>query len=214
MATASNQKSRKVKALLAGGLVLGVGAAVTLAAWTEQEWATGNFTAGSFNVQGSTDGAAWDENEIPGEAAAISFSLDPDGPNPAENLSPDTTVAGAFALRTAAGTTYDATVELLSSSATETTPGDSANLTYGIFIVDNMAACTEDAIPAAGNEVIANGTAFGSVSGATVINLAKGASTTETGAPVTLCFQVHAGAGLDEGQVNNATWQFEAASVE
>ncbi|MGZ2223858.1 SipW-dependent-type signal peptide-containing protein [Glutamicibacter nicotianae] len=35
MAPTSSQKSRKVKALLAGGLVLGVGAAVTLAAWTD-----------------------------------------------------------------------------------------------------------------------------------------------------------------------------------
>ncbi|MGO2139648.1 MAG: SipW-dependent-type signal peptide-containing protein [Leucobacter sp.] len=46
----------KARALLAGGLVLGVGAAVTLAAWTDNEWVRGVFGTGTFGIEGSTDG--------------------------------------------------------------------------------------------------------------------------------------------------------------
>ena len=67
--TRPNQKSRKVKALLAGGLVLGVGAAVTLASWTDQEWTEGLFGAGSFNIEGSLDGLTFTEHES--EAGSI-----------------------------------------------------------------------------------------------------------------------------------------------
>jgi len=36
---------RRLRAVLAGGLVLGVGAALTLAAWNDAEFATGSFQA-------------------------------------------------------------------------------------------------------------------------------------------------------------------------
>src|SRR5690606_23874046 len=49
--------SRKVRALLAGGVVLGIGAAATLAAWNDSEYAGATFTAGSFNLEGAVDGA-------------------------------------------------------------------------------------------------------------------------------------------------------------
>ena len=53
-------RSRKVRAILAGGLVLGLGAAVTLAAWNDSEFAKGTFTSGSLNIQGSVDGDIFD----------------------------------------------------------------------------------------------------------------------------------------------------------
>src|SRR5699024_10565703 len=100
-----NNTSRKVKALLAGGLVLGVGAAVTLAAWTDQEWAQGIFGTGSFNIESSTDGTNFNDHESEGDAAELSFDMPA-----AENLSPGDTIAAPFVLRLAAGSTYDATV--------------------------------------------------------------------------------------------------------
>jgi predicted ribosomally synthesized peptide with SipW-like signal peptide len=39
-------KKRKVRALLAGGLVLGVGAAITLAAWTDNVFGNSDFATG------------------------------------------------------------------------------------------------------------------------------------------------------------------------
>ena len=59
--------NRKILAVLAGGLVLGVGVAVTLAAWNDSEFATGTFTAGSFNLEGSTTGdtdAAYSDHNV------------------------------------------------------------------------------------------------------------------------------------------------------
>ncbi|MBO9627057.1 MAG: hypothetical protein J7484_11870 [Microbacterium sp.] len=41
---------RRARALLAGGLVLGIGSAATLAAWTDQELATSAVAAGTFSI--------------------------------------------------------------------------------------------------------------------------------------------------------------------
>lgn len=43
-------RSRRIRAILAGGLVFGVGAAATIAAWTDQELATTTITAGTFSI--------------------------------------------------------------------------------------------------------------------------------------------------------------------
>ena len=53
MAVARNRKGI-IRAILAGGIVLGVGAAVTLAAWNASEFATGTFQAGTFTIEGAT----------------------------------------------------------------------------------------------------------------------------------------------------------------
>lgn len=63
---AKNQNRRKkARAIMASGLVLGVGAAVTLAAWSDTVWGAGTFgTEGNaFNIKGSFDGgASWNEH--------------------------------------------------------------------------------------------------------------------------------------------------------
>ena len=48
-------RRRKVAALLAGGLVVGVGTAATLAAWNDSEFATSCYSAGNFNFKGHYD---------------------------------------------------------------------------------------------------------------------------------------------------------------
>ncbi|WIV43609.1 SipW-dependent-type signal peptide-containing protein [Glutamicibacter nicotianae] len=203
MAPTSSQKSRKVKALLAGGLVLGVGAAVTLAAWTDQEWATGTFSAGTFDIEGSIDGTTWASHASSGEAAALSFELN------ADNLTPGDKVAEAFALRTAAGTTYGATVDLIEASSI----GDNAsNLSYEIFTVPAIGDCNADATAGTGTSIVSTGTAFSAgTPTATEFNLAAG-STADAGSSTVLCFQVIAGTGLIEGGDATATWGFEATS--
>ncbi|MDV6298620.1 SipW-dependent-type signal peptide-containing protein [Dietzia maris] len=58
---AKNQNRRKkVRAVMASGLVLGVGAAVTLAAWSDTVWGEGTFGTEntSFNIDGSFDGGS------------------------------------------------------------------------------------------------------------------------------------------------------------
>ncbi|WP_298040592.1 SipW-dependent-type signal peptide-containing protein [uncultured Microbacterium sp.] len=96
-------RRNKIYAVLAGGLVLGVGAAVTLAAWNDSEFATGNFTAGSFIFEGSENGTAWGEHDAEGAAAALTFTANFD------NLSPDDVVYAPYALRLTSTTDADLT---------------------------------------------------------------------------------------------------------
>lgn len=99
----ATSRRNKVYAVLAGGLVLGVGAAVTLAAWNDSEFATGNFAAGTFVFEGSTDGTTFAEHPTSGEAASLSFSVGFD------NLSPEDVVYAPYALRLTASTDADLT---------------------------------------------------------------------------------------------------------
>ncbi|MFE7845000.1 SipW-dependent-type signal peptide-containing protein [Microbacterium sp. NPDC057407] len=95
---------RRISALLAGGLVLGVGAAVTLAAWNDSEFATSDFAAGTFEFEGSTDGATWADHATEGEAASLTFTTGFD------NLAPDDVVYAPFAVRLTAATTSPASL--------------------------------------------------------------------------------------------------------
>lgn len=195
-------RSRKFKAVLAGGIVLGIGAAVTLAAWTDNEWAEGTFGAGSFNVQGSTDGTTFADHESSDGAAQLTFDLDG-----GDQLSPGDSVAAPFVLRLDETTTYDASVALTSAAGGGDNPGA---LTYGIVQVANAAACTDTAT---GTQIVPAGTALNSTAGAADFALAAGA-TGQPGAPVTLCFTVTAGDTLTEGQNTTAQWQFTATSAQ
>lgn len=193
-------RGRKIRALLAGGLVLGVGAVVTLAAWTDQEWAVGTFGAGSFNIEGSTDGTTFTDHASQAGAATLGFEVG------ADNLTPGDTVAAPFVLRTDATTTYDATVVLTSAIG----EGDNAaNLTYGITQVATAADCVEGAT---GTAVVPAGTSLDSFAGASEFTLTAGDGA--AGTPATLCFQVTAGEDLAQGAPGTANWEFTATSVE
>lgn len=200
--TRPSQKSRKAKAILAGGLVLGVGAAVTLASWTDQEWTEGLFGAGSFNIEGSVDGTTFTDHESAAGAASLVFDLPP-----STNMSPTDVVAAPFAMRVDADTTYDASVVLESATAEGT---NVANLTYGIIQVTDAAACTPEAT---GDVIVPAGTALNSVTGATGFDLTAGADAA-AGTTTTLCFQIAAGANLEQGTDTTAQWQFVGTSAE
>lgn len=200
--TQSTTRSRKFKAILAGGIVLGVGAAVTLAAWTDNEWAEGTFGAGSFNVQGSTNGIDFTDHTSADGAANLTFDLDG-----GDNLTPGDTVAAPFVLRLDGETSYDASVVLENAAGSG---GNAEALTYGIVSVANAGACSADAT---GTSIVPAGTAIGSVAGAQGFDLTAGADAA-AGAPVTLCFQVTAGDSLTQGQAATAQWQFTATSAE
>ena len=83
-------KSRKTRAILAGGVVLGIGASMTLAAWSDSEWATGTFGTGGFTFQGSTDGAEFSEHATEGDAAELTFNLN------ASDLTPGASVEATY----------------------------------------------------------------------------------------------------------------------
>ena len=78
------RRARRVKIGLAGLAVLGVGAALTSAAWTDVVFFDADVTTGNFNLQGALpadqaapdappDGAAWEESD---DITAITLTFD------------------------------------------------------------------------------------------------------------------------------------------
>lgn len=191
-------RSGKIRAILAGGLVLGVGATVVLAAWNDSEFGAGTFTAGSFNLEGSVDGTAYTDHATAGTAAPLSFTVNP------SNLAPGDTVYAPFAVRLDAGTTSPATVTV--SSAAD--GPNSANLSYSVTTPGAFGCSSGDAstvlVPAA--------TPVGTTPAGITFPLAVGTSPA-AGAAVNLCFKVTAGANLIESEVSTVTWEFAAAST-
>lgn len=117
-------KSRKTRALLAGGVVLGIGASMTLAAWSDSEWAQGTFTTGSFTFHGSTTSATegFADHTSSNGAAALNFTLDGQAMG---GLKPGDTVTAPFWIKTEGS---DATVTLSGPSSTGNTLGTSLDV--------------------------------------------------------------------------------------
>jgi predicted ribosomally synthesized peptide with SipW-like signal peptide len=194
-------RGRRLRAILAGGLVLGVGAAVTLAAWTDNEYATGTFTAGQFNLQGSTDGTNYSDHNSSAGAAALSFST------PFSNLAPSQTVYAGFWLRLATGTTTAANLQLVGFAGT----GAAApQLTYSIYLISSSATC--NASTATGT-AIATGTLNSTTATSTVVPLAAPTVAGSPGAAQQLCFAVASSPGLVALSTATGTWQFTATST-
>ena len=134
--SARQTRFTRVRAILAGALVLGVGSTLTLAAWTDTEYASGTFTASKFAVEGSVDnGTNYGDHASAGSAAALTFA-----PN-ALLMSPGITTYSKFLVRAVDGTSVDGTVLLGGSTA----PGAGTldpYLTYGVKEIPAGSACT------------------------------------------------------------------------
>lgn len=194
------QSKKKVRAILIGGLVVGIGAAVTLAAWNDSEFAQGTFAAGQFNLEGSTTSAT-DGFDIPhdssGAAATLGFEVNP------ENLSPSDIVYAPFAVRLADDTTNDASVAI-----TATQDGTTTGLTYQL--VQTTAFGCDESMAADGADLVPAGTALGAVAGTAAFGLDKG--TGDAGEAVNLCFVVTADSSLKQNDSGTGTWEFAATS--
>lgn len=203
-------RRRKIRALLAGGLVLGVGAAVTLAVWTDNVFGKAQFTAENWNVQGdfSTGGTgAWDEYDTVGTAGTFAYTTG------FATMSPNTTVYAPVALRVGTGTTqggaYPARVTL--NGATPVTGPLATALRYRVVQGVTAANCNAATL-GAGTDVVAPNSPLGTGSAADAITLAA------DGTPTSLCFAVtlpqnvapNTVAGTTTGPI---TWQFAATAV-
>jgi predicted ribosomally synthesized peptide with SipW-like signal peptide len=194
----NRMRGRRLRAILAGGLALGLGAAITLATWNDAEFAQGTFTAGSFDLLGSTDGSLFAEHATAGAPATLSFSLNPTA------LSPGDVVYAPFAVQLSAATTADALVTVTKAATT----GTVSNLTYTL-VQPTAFGC---AVDTTGPVLVASTTGVGDVLGTTTFTLTKGTPPSTAGDPVFLCFKVVAGDLLDQGQTGTVTWSFAAAS--
>lgn len=204
------QNQRKVLAVLAGGLVLGVGVAAVLAAWNDSEFATGTFTAGTFDLEGSSTGNAnySDHNVDDGDTAAtLAFSL-PAGV--VDSMSPGDSVYAGFWVRLAAGTTTGADLVADGTTADAASSSNSEHLSYSIYQLAPGATC--NAASATGTP-IATGATLDAQTGTTTVALLEGADASTAGAAVQLCFAVTADANLEQGLATTATWKFTATST-
>ncbi len=194
------QRGRKVAAVLAGGLVLGVGTMATLASWNDSEFAKATFTAGTFNLEGSVNQTAFSEHATEGAAGTLLFST------AYNNLQPGDTVYSGYAVRLDKNTTYGATVNVSAGTFTGSTTG----LTYTLFTTAT-AGCTTMSTPV--TNIVSAGTALNSVGTPTSFTLNKSTNVgTTDAAPVYLCFKVSADSSLTQAQTATPIWKFTATS--
>ena len=91
-------RGRRIKAILAGGLVFGVGAVGTVAAWTDSETADGSFNAGTFDIELSIDGQWTSTNEMTFDTAPMFPGSKVYAPV-FVRTSPDTTIGGDLTVK-------------------------------------------------------------------------------------------------------------------
>lgn len=198
-----NSTFTKGRAILAGGLVLGVGAAVTLAAWTDSEFAEGLFTSGSYNLEGSDDGVTYADHATEAGALQLKFA------GLFDNLTPGDTTYASYFLRLDAATTTDATVTPMDVVSTDVTGTNADAISYTITQVTD-GDC--EAGTATGT-VVATGTTLDNLTGGTAMDLVSNGAGVD-GTPVELCFAVTAGAEgtFEQGSQTSAVWRFDSTS--
>lgn len=190
----------KGRALLAGGLVLGLGAAATLAAWTDNEWVfggsgngdgTGPGTPGTgiYKMEQNTwTGTAGTANWVEEPAAnggALTFTVQP------EKLVPGKTVYSPLQLRAAAGSeALDVSlaegIQSALNRGADNSPDLYAALRYGLYKGVTKASC--EAGDVSGGQVVVSANSVLTATSTATFPLAVGTIATAAGAPENLCF--------------------------
>jgi len=202
---AGNVRSRKIRALLASGLVLGVGATLTLSSWNDSEYVGGELQAGSFGIEGSPTGQDGTyRSSTDGPSHALTFEPE------AGQMYPGYTTYALFSVRAQSGS-LGGTIQVQPPQwDRENTASLGQYLDYGISVVDGT-VCDESAFEASTEPVVGSGTSLSnSEPAATEQNLAA------DGTPVNYCIELtlHADASSDaQGQSVTPQWQFLGTST-
>ena len=191
-------KSRRVRALLAGGLVLGVGIGVTLAVWNDEIFQKGTFDAGGFMLEGSiNEGGAWAEYGTPDEAAVI-FNLD--------NLQQQTDYYSEFWVRIKQGDKVVNPVELTLPTVTAGTGGNEDYLNYEIYNVTSTGTCSAGNLGTA-PKVWNGNIGAESITATPPLPDLTGKGDVSASDPVKLCFVVKSTTELKPVLTASATWK-------
>lgn len=193
---ASRLRLRRARALLASGLVLGVGGAVTLAAWNDSEHSQATFTASTFNIEGSVDGSAYAQHDTSGTAAVMQFGT------AAASLSPGAVAFARLQVRTTANSIAGTAV--LTANG-ENSAGLGQYLRYGVRQLPAGLTCNAQNYEAAGSVAIVppNTPLHQNGTGVSRPLAAAGAS------PINYCFRVTMQPETPTGQQGasmNARW--------
>lgn len=192
---------RRLRAVLAGGLVFGVGAAVTLAAWNDSEYAAGQFTASVFTTE-SNSGPGWvsTTQESP---ATLAFN--------ATAMSPGVSHYASLDIRTTAASTVGGTVALNSASKADTLADV---LEYRAVLIGSTTTCNLAAFSGSPTWV-AGGASTYVAGGAMPGSPPNTALSAGAGNTLRYCFDVRVttGAGNSyQGTTGTLTWGFLATS--
>jgi predicted ribosomally synthesized peptide with SipW-like signal peptide len=205
---------RRARALLAGALVLGVGGSMTLASWTDTEYAAGSFSAGVFAIESTvanpySEVGPWTVNET---APGATLAFDAGG------MYPGRTVYAPLALRTqirsVAGTATLGGAAVTNS--TTTAPLLGAALVYRVV---RSATCGAAAFGTGAAFVVGSATAsqpLTTAQNAGVVNTLPAATETAPGSTVNFCFEVTLPNGASnslQGKSATAVWLFSATST-
>lgn len=193
-------RGRRIKAILAGGLVFGVGATATLAAWTDSEEASGSFEAGRFNIELRAGGEWNGTNEMTFNAG---------------NMFPGQKVYAPVSVRTTSNTSIDG--KLTVSARGISNPNSFASaLTYrAVARSTSGVACNAGNFPGPGAFV------FGSAAAAIPLSSTTTADSTQTlkaasASVQDYCFEVTLASNAPssaQGLQAGHTWTFTAEST-
>lgn len=196
----------RLRAVLAGGLVFGVGAAATLAAWTDREYGTGTFTASTFDTESTSAASStgWASN-VTSPGATLAFN--------ATGMSPGTLQYATLNVRTTLTTNVAGNVVLTSTTPTGTLP---AVLEYrAIRTPLTTTTCNAGAFTA-GSTYIAGTSVPAYQSSSTVPAVAVQSPVAAANGEIRYCFEVRmapTAATSYQGTTGTITWLFTATSV-
>jgi len=201
----------RTRALLAGGLVLGIGTAATLAAWNDSEYTTATVTSGRFGIVGSVNGGAFsDHATAPGPTLTFTPALGAVYPGAPAGF---TTVQIRTASSASGG--FDSVPGLLRlQTATPATGVLATHLVYAIRVIPSGASCNDALFSnAAAPVIVPNDTPFTTSVGVSAANVqtlqAAGANT------ISYCIRIALPATApDDTQAKTATvtWQFAGST--
>lgn len=192
-------RSRRIRAVLAGGLVLGIGTTVTLAAWNDSEYSAATFTAGRFDIVGAADGATF-TNHPTATPAALTFTVTPTA------MAPGNTTYALFSVKTV-NPSVAGTLQLTAGTPTGT--GLATHLTYGVKTIVGTTCNSAAYALGTSTSVVADASALTASGATTQVLTANGATQINYCIAVTLPTTA---ANAAQGLTMTQTWQFQGTS--
>jgi predicted ribosomally synthesized peptide with SipW-like signal peptide len=200
--------SVRLRVLLAGGLVLGMGAMMTLASWHDADLSTGSFAASTFATESNVNGAGYATNTAsPGPTVTFAGA----------GFTPGVSRYLSVLIRTTA-TSVGGTV-MLGGATLSGTDAATLGAAFRYKVVRTSGTCDATAFTIGSpsfvvgtftaDDPLNNGQEVG------VTNILAGATATLPGIATGFCFAITLPANADNGLQGNtatATWQFGAIS--
>lgn len=200
------RRSRIVRAVLAGGVVFGIGAAVTLAAWNDSEVGTGSFASSVFDTESQSAGSPTYASRPTAPGATLSFA--------ATAMSPGVSHYAWLNVRTTTASTVGGNVTL--TGVTNNAGGLVGALEYrAVRMTAPNPTATCAAAAFTGTPTFIAGGASSYLPVTTVPGTAVANPVAAAGGAIGFCVEVrvvNGAANTFQGQSATVTWQFTAAS--